>query len=65
MEKTVYVLWYKYRDGSGQEVVRAYGDPQRAKEDFDLISIFDSNKEWNLTKVPFFGGNNGRSTEGV
>lgn len=64
MEKTVWVLWWKYDDGSGQGIARAYGDEKRAKDDLALVGA-DLDKTWKLTEVSFFGGNNERSTESL
>ncbi len=54
-EMTVHVLWYRYFDGSGAAVVRAYLDPQRAKEDLDLLASVEDGKEFALVAVPLYG----------
>jgi len=49
----IWVLWWKYYDGSGVGIERAYGDEVRAKEDRELVGEQDS-KEWFLTKLQKF-----------
>lgn len=50
-----WVLWWRYSDGSSFEVVRAYLDETRAKEDFDLVSQYSEGKTYYLSVVPCFG----------
>lgn len=49
----IFVLWWKYYDGSGQGVIRAYENFDRANEDFELIKE-DDNKKYYLDEVEFF-----------
>ena len=54
----IWVLWNRYYDGSGSEVIRAYTDERRAMADRELVGQ-DSSKEWMLTKVPQINNNYG------
>lgn len=49
----VWVLWWKYSDGSGQGIIRAYEDEQRAKDDFALVEE-STDRTYMLDHVPFF-----------
>jgi len=49
----IWVLWWKYYDGSVAGVERAYRDEKRATEDHELIGE-DTSKEWFLTKLQQF-----------
>jgi hypothetical protein len=49
----VYVLWWKYSDGSGQGLTRAYTDEVRAKEDFALVEE-SIDKNYMLDFIPLF-----------
>ncbi len=56
-EKKVYlgawVLWWKYLDGSGEEIIRVYAaDGVRAHQDFELVKE-DTVRAWKLDEVPF------------
>lgn len=49
----VYVLWWKYSDGSGAGVVRAYRIKEAADEDMEILKdLGDSMKEFAVTPVP-------------
>lgn len=50
---TVWVLWWKYSDGSGQGIIRAYEDEQRAKDDFALVEE-STDRTYMLDHVPLF-----------
>ena len=47
----IWVLSWRYGDGSGSGVLRAYADEDRAKEDMDLL---DDCKEYELTCLPIY-----------
>lgn len=49
----VWILWWKYSDGSNQGVLRGYKDESRAKEDFELVKE-STDKEYILDTIPFF-----------
>jgi len=49
----VYVIWWKYGDGSGCGVMRAYADRQRAEEDLELL-VFDSNRQFEIAELPVY-----------
>lgn len=51
---TVWVLWWRYSDGSGAGVYRVYLTEVRARQDFDLIGETDSAREWLLDPVELF-----------
>lgn len=46
----VFVLWWKYYDASGEDIVKVYLDENRAKEDFELVNIIPD-RDWFLSKV--------------
>lgn len=49
----VYVLWYRYSDGSGAGVIRAYQIKEDAEEDMKIVqNVGDSMKEFSVTPVP-------------
>lgn len=50
---TVWVLWWKYSDGSRQGVLRVYEDETRANEDFDLVDE-STDRTYFLDPIPFF-----------
>ena len=55
--KTAYVLWWRYSDGSGSGVERAYTDETRAQQDFELLTLkAESIKKWSLDTVDLFEG---------
>jgi len=47
-----YVLWWRYSDGSGCEITRVYLHPDRAAEDYKLITDHDHSRTWHITEVP-------------
>jgi hypothetical protein len=47
----VWVLSWRYGDGSASGVLRAYADEDRAREDMDLL---DDCKEYELTCLPIY-----------
>ena len=48
----VYVLWWKYSDGSGAGVVRAYQSSDKAEEDLKILKDHGDNvKEFSVTPV--------------
>ena len=50
-----WVLWFKFLDGSGSHIQRAYTDEKRANEDFELLrSDPRGSEEWILSKVPIY-----------
>lgn len=51
---TVWMLWWRYSDGSGSGVYRVYLTEARARQDFDLIGETYSSREWLLDAVEFF-----------
>lgn len=50
----VWVLWWRWYDGSGMGVLRAYTDEQRAKADLDLVKT-DAIRDYVLEAVPLYG----------
>ncbi len=50
----MWVLWWRYSDGSGQGLERAYCNEDRAKQDLELAAG-DSIKEWKLDAVNIYG----------
>ncbi len=50
-----YVLWYRYSDGSGAGVLKAYLDEQRASEDYNLLSSVDDSKKYDIAEVSLYG----------
>lgn len=50
----VYVLWWKYSDGSGAGVVRAYRHKEDAEEDREILAggVGDGMKEFFVVPVP-------------
>ena len=49
----VYVIWWRYSDGSGAGVLRAYADRQRAEEDLDLLT-FEGSREYKIEELPIY-----------
>lgn len=48
----VYVLWWKYSDGSGAGIVRAYRIREDAQEDLKILEeVGDDSKEFSITPV--------------
>ncbi|MCK4499603.1 hypothetical protein KAU11_03850 [Candidatus Babeliales bacterium] len=52
MDKT-WVLWWKYDDGSGQEIVRTYEEEARAREDLELVEHNSESKDYMLDEIPY------------
>lgn len=48
---TVYVLWWKYFDGSGVGIERVYTDMLKANSDLNLIRAHSDSKDWNVTEL--------------
>lgn len=46
----VWVLWWKYSDGSGMGVERVYSSESRAKADLALLTEH-SNVTWEITQI--------------
>ena len=55
--KTIYVLWWRHSDGSGQEIVRAYTDAARADQDWTLVKDCHY-RDYYLSQVPLLGVQN-------
>lgn len=53
--KTVWVLWYRYTDGSGAGVVRAYSSEDRAQLDLELLQGNDGFKAFEVEELPVYG----------
>jgi len=47
----VHVLWWKYYDGSGCGLVRAYKDKDRAEEDLALVESLEDTRVYRLDSV--------------
>jgi len=54
VDHSVWVLMWKYFDGSAFEVVRAYTSQERAAEDFELVAKNEDAKKWELKQVPWY-----------
>lgn len=52
--KDVHVIWWRYSDGSGAGVLRAYADEQRANEDMDLLNFGGGGREYKIEMVPVY-----------
>jgi hypothetical protein len=50
----VWVLWWRYHDGSNAGVLRVYRDESRAQEDFELLSEA-TDRKYELLSVPLYG----------
>jgi len=50
----VHVIWWRYGDGSGAGVLRAYADQQRADEDMDLLENSDCSRQYKIETVPVY-----------
>lgn len=50
----VYVLWWKYSDGSSCGVCRVYFDKARAESDMKLLEDALTSKDYKLDIVPVF-----------
>ena len=50
----VYVIFWRYSDGSSGGVLRAYADRDRANEDMDLLNDDCSGKVYELTEVSVY-----------
>lgn len=49
----VYVLWWKFSDGSGAGVIRAYRIKEDAEEDMRILQdVGDPKKDFSVTPVP-------------
>ena len=48
----IWILWWNYDDGSGQELVRAYEDETRTQEDFELAE-HATDKNYMLDEIPY------------
>ena len=55
MSETIKVLWWKYLDGSGMGIARAYLEPERAAEDLALLQDSATAKQWQLSEVELLG----------
>ena len=51
----IYILWWKYPDGSGMEIERAYFDERRANEDHDLVNNQISGREYFVDAIRIVG----------
>ena len=51
--KKIYVLFYRYYDGSGMNIVRTYESKERAEEDLRLVAD-DFSKEWELSEIEIY-----------
>jgi len=51
MNENGYVLFWRYTDGSGMDIVRIYTNKDRAEEDFELVQD-DTCKKYQLKEVP-------------
>jgi len=49
-----WVLYWKYHDEKGCDVLRAYLDEQRGQEDLALVTRGDHDREWLLVEVDLF-----------
>ena len=50
----VWVLWWKYSDGSGAGVSRAYADKARANQDLELLTEGSDPKQYYLEHVAVY-----------
>lgn len=50
-QTTVYILWWKYSDGSAAELARAYTSRDRAEKDLSLAECGDSSKNWEIFEL--------------
>jgi hypothetical protein len=53
MMQEIWVIWWRYNDGSAAGVLRAYANEQRANEDLDLLNI-GYDKDYKIEKVPVY-----------
>lgn len=54
IENPVYVLWWRYSDGSAAGVIKVFENEQTAKEQLDiLIRHGDGLKKFDITPVPY------------
>ena len=51
----VWVLSYRYRDGNGSGVLRAYASQSRGEQDMDLLRK-EGDKEYELNQIPVYQG---------
>lgn len=54
-QEQIWVLWWKYGDGSNQGIERTYADETRAREDLELLDDH-STRDWFLDQVPLWSG---------
>ncbi len=50
----IYVLWWRWHDGSGGGVLRAYTDKARAEADFAMLREMGDGRDFHLAEVPHY-----------
>lgn len=54
--KTIKVITWKYKDGPGSGLVRAYAAPDHVDEDLELFQKFITDRELAVEEVQFVEG---------
>lgn len=52
----IFILYWRYLGEPGFEIVRAYFDEKRAKDDLELVSSCNDGREWGLKSIQITDG---------